>query len=90
MTLARRAAISASLDAPLPPISPSPVIPSSVSTSTSVRTSRPGWTPCAYLSGCCSGIATVVDRTSVIFTRFSSADHTLDMRKSTIQNCFLQ
>jgi len=34
-------------DSPPPPISPSPIIPSSVSTSTIVRTKRPQWQPLA-------------------------------------------
>ena len=52
---------------PPPPISPRPTRPSSVSTSTIVRTKRPQWQPLAWRSGASSGTVTGVARTAVIF-----------------------
>src|SRR5262249_31250075 len=54
-------------DSPPPPISPRPIKPSSVSTSTIVRTKRPQWQPFAWRSGASKGTVTVVARMSVIF-----------------------
>ena len=56
-----------SADSPPPPISPSPMRPLSVSTSTMVRTNRPQWHPLACRSGASSGTVTVVARISRIF-----------------------
>src|SRR5450756_2373189 len=58
---------TASADSPTPPISPSPINPLSVSTSTMVRTKRPQWQPLAWRNGASSGTVTVVARTSRIF-----------------------
>src|ERR1019366_1842096 len=58
---------TASADSPPPPISPSPMIPLSVSTSTMVRTKRPQWQPLAWRNGASSGTVTVVARISTIF-----------------------
>src|SRR6186997_2195966 len=52
---------------PPPPISPRPTIPSSVSTSTMVRTKRPQCEPLACRSGATSGTVTGVARMSTIF-----------------------
>ena len=51
-----------SADSPPPPISPKPVIPSSVSTSTIVRINLPQCAPFACRIGASSGTATVVTR----------------------------
>jgi hypothetical protein len=51
---------------PPPPISPSPITPLSVSSSTMVRTKRPQWAPAAWRSGASSGTLTVVARRSAI------------------------
>src|ERR1019366_10639858 len=58
---------TASADSPPPPISPRPMRPLSVSTSTMVRTKRPQWQPLAWRNGASSGTVTVVARTSRIF-----------------------
>src|SRR5690348_9946431 len=57
---------------PPPPISPRPTIPSSVSTSTMVRTKRPQCEPFAWRSGAASGTVTGVARMSVIFMSWST------------------
>src|SRR5690242_16599525 len=57
---------------PPPPISPRPTIPSSVSTSTMVRTKRPQCEPFAWRSGAASGTVTGVARISVIFMSWST------------------
>src|ERR1019366_6658863 len=57
----------ASADSPPPPISPNPVKPLSVFTSTMVRTKRPQWQPLACRNGASSGTVTVVARISRIF-----------------------
>src|SRR5215510_10980902 len=59
---------TASADSPPPPISPRPIKPSSVSTSTIVRTKRPQWQPFACRSGASKGTVTVVALMSAIFT----------------------
>ncbi len=56
----------ASADSPPPPISPSPISPLSVSTSTMVRTKRPQWQPLPWRKGASSGTVTVVARISRI------------------------
>jgi hypothetical protein len=53
-----------------PPISPRPTRPSSVSTSTMVRTKRPQWQPFAWRRGASRGTVTGVARMSVIFMSF--------------------
>src|SRR6266571_527261 len=58
---------TASADSPPPPISPRPIRPLSVSTSTMVRTNRPQWHPLAWRNGASSGTVTVVARISLIF-----------------------
>src|ERR1019366_2982465 len=58
---------TASADSPPPPISPNPIMPLSVSTSTIVRTKRPQWQPLAWRRGASSGTVTVVARISRIF-----------------------
>src|ERR1017187_3369935 len=58
---------TASADSPPPPISPRPIMPLSVSTSTMVRTKRPQWHPLAWRNGASSGTVTVVARISRIF-----------------------
>src|SRR5262245_43359088 len=60
--------MAASADSPPPPISPRPIKPSSVSTSTIVRTKRPQWQPFACRSGASKGTVTVVALMSAIFT----------------------
>src|SRR5918995_6287072 len=52
---------------PSSPISPRPTRPSSVSTSTIVRTKRPQWAPLACWSGASNGTVTVVALMSAIF-----------------------
>src|SRR3954452_15407951 len=59
---------------PPPPISPSPMIPSSVSTSTMVRTKRPQCEPFACRSGAASGTVTGVARMSMIFISRSTSE----------------
>src|SRR5579859_3114296 len=65
-----RPLIAISADSPPPPISPRPINPSSVSTSTTVRTKRPQCAPFEWRSGASSGTVTVVARRSVIFISF--------------------
>src|SRR5204863_8172349 len=59
---------------PPPPISPSPTIPSSVSTSTMVRTNRPQCAPLAWRSGAARGTVTGVARMSMIFISRSTRE----------------
>src|SRR3954449_12619862 len=63
-----RPRMAASALSPPPPISPRPIKPSSVSTSTMVRTKRPQWAPEACCRAASSGTVTVVARMSTIFT----------------------
>src|SRR5512142_716770 len=60
---------AASADSPPPPISPRPTRPSSVSTSTMVRTKRPQWQPFACRSGASRGTVTGVARMSAMRMR---------------------
>src|SRR5512147_3040995 len=62
---------------PPPPISPRPTRPSSVSTSTIVRTKRPQWHPFACRSGASRGTLTGVARMSAMRMR-ARAEERLD------------
>jgi len=60
---------------PPPPSSPSPMIPSVVSTSTMVRTNRPQCAPAACRSGASSGTVTVVARRSAMVSTVVEHGH---------------